>query len=354
MGSMSKTRYRIGAIGAGAMGMAHVSAIVACPRWELCYVCDLRDERLELAREHAPDVRTVKDFEEILADPSIDAVSVNTLSDVRAGIIGRAISAGKHVLCEKPLAPTAAEARRLLEDIRGTDRLATVDLFNRNAAYLREAKAFVDEGQIGELAIIRLNHCTPGLPVQRRRENDLNRLVDGHLLHDCGMHYVDVGRWFAGSEYKSFEARAVRFWDMEYEIHFMVHGSFENGMVFELNNSFCYTTLAKDKRLCCSQEFIGTQGVITLVNDGGTEIVKMNGRDRTVDTTMPYGGKKLDVYYREFAEAIDTGDLGQLPRLEDAVVASDVARAMVDQALAKPVPTFGVRDDLGSQPRPTG
>jgi hypothetical protein len=66
----------------------------------------------------------------------------------------------------------------------------------------------------------------------------------------------------------------------------------------------------------------------------------MNGHTRTVEATMPYGGKNLDIYYRGFAEALDTGDLGHLPRIEDAVAASAYAQSMVDQALDREVANF--------------
>jgi predicted dehydrogenase len=263
MTARPKQRYRIAAIGAGRMGIGHVEAVVKCPRWELVYVCDLLDERLQLARHHAPHAHLTKKVEEILDDESVDAVTVNTLSDVRPSIVRKAIAAGKHVLCEKPLAPTPAEAKQLVEDIRGTDRLISVNLFNRNHAFLHRAKRFIQEGQIGELAIIRLNHCTslygPSAP-------SAHELVEGYVLHDCGMHYVDVARWFAESEYMEFDARVVRFWGLEYRLYFMVQGSFENGVLFDLNNSHCYGALAKQKRNNLSFEFIGSRGVITLAH----------------------------------------------------------------------------------------
>lgn len=332
--------YQIGAVGCGRMGMRHIRALAESDRWELTYVCDLSEDRLKAAGEAAPEAALVTEYQTLLDDPTIDAVSLNTLSNVRPGLIRQAVAAGKHVICEKPLAPTATEASELLADLAGTDRLITTNLINRNAPYVREARAFVQEGQIGDLAVIRIDHNTAGLPMDQRGDYS-HRGVEGHVLHDCGMHYVDVMRWFAESEYDAFESRGVHFWGDDYQAYFMAQGRFVNGIMFDVHNTHCYTSLAETRRHNCRQEFIGSHGVITLTHDFLEVTLRMNGRSRTVEKTVPYAGKNLDVYYREFADAIDTGDLGALPRVEDAVIASEVSQRMVDDALARGLASFG-------------
>ncbi len=336
---MHKT-YRIGTVGCGGMGMRHVRALVEADRWKLAYICDLSEDRLKAAGAEATGAKLVTDYQVLLDDPSIDAVSLNTLSNVRPDLIRRAVAAGKHVVCEKPLAPTAREAGELLANLAGTDRLITTNLVNRNAPYVRAAREFVRDGQIGDLAIIRIDHCTAGLSIDKRAGYS-HRGVEGHVLHDCGMHYVDVLRWFAGSEYDSFDSRGVHFWGDEYEAYFMAQGRFQNGILFDLHISHCYNSMAKKRRHNCRQEFIGSHGVVTLSHDFLEVALRMNGRSRTVEKTLPYNGKNLDVLYSEFAHAIDTGDLGSLPRVEDAVIASEVSQRMVDDALARGLASFG-------------
>ena len=339
--------YKIAAIGLGKIGYKHARAMAECSRWELAWVCDLNEDVLAKAvREFAPEARRTTAIDDVLDDDSVDAVAINTLSNVRPELIKKAIAVGKHVICEKPLAPSAAEARALLESIRGTDRLIATNLFNRNAPYVRAAYDFIADGQIGEIALVRVSHITAGLDLPERAA-DTHRGVEGHVLHDCGMHYVDIMRWFAASEYRDdYHARATQFWGDDYEYQFQAYGRFESGAAFELNNGFCFTTLSKERRNHSFMEFIGTWGAVTLWHDFGKATVKMNGRDRTVDEVVPYGGKKLDIYYLEFARALDTGELGKLPRVEDAVIASEVAQGMVDRALAGEVPNFGSPEDL--------
>lgn len=190
-------------------------------------------------------------------------------------------------------------------------------------------------GQIGDLAVIRVDHCTAGLPMEQR-------CVEEHVLHDCGMHYVDVMRWFAKSEYDRFESRGVDFWGDDYEAYFMAQGRFENGVIFDLHNSHCYASLAEQRRNNSRQEFIGSHGVVTLTHDFREVTLRFNGRSSTVEKTMPHAAKNLEVYYRALAQAIDTGELGALPRVEDAVVASEVSQRMVDDALTRGLTNFGV------------
>jgi predicted dehydrogenase len=348
--SNSPSKHTIGTIGAGNMGVAHIKALAEHPRWDLRYVCDLDESRLRAVAEHAPATILTRDYSHILRDPEIDAVSVNTLSDARPALIRAALKAGKHVLAEKPLATTPKEEESLLKDIECSDRLVTVNLFNRNAPYLHMAREFIASGEIGELAVIRIDHVTPGRrftdPIQRLDEDRLDYAVEGHVLTFCGMHYVDVARWFAGSEVKEYSVRAARFFDSHYENHFVVHGTFENGIVFELNNSFSYSAFADQRFSQCGQQYIGSSGVVRLTHDFKTVTLQMHGRNKTVDRTMPYGGKKLDVYYDEFARALDTGDASRLPCAIDSVVARRLSLEMSERAVQGQVASFGKRGEF--------
>ena len=348
--SGSPPKYAIGAIGAGKMGMHHVRVLASHPRWDLRYVCDLDANRLKTAARHAPAATGSRDYEHVLRDPSIDAVSINTLSDTRPPIIRAALRAGKHILTEKPLASTPPEEESLLEEIERSERFVAVNLFNRNASYLHMAKDFIASGEIGELAVIRIDHCTPGPrfsdPGERLDAVSRDYQVEGHILTFCGMHYVDLARWFARSEVAEYSVRAARFFGAPYENHFLVHGSFENGVIFELNNSFTYAAFAKERFSQCSQQYIGSSGVVRLVHDFRDLTLQMHGRNRTVERTMPYGGKKLDIYYDEFARALDTDDPSRLPTPVDSMVARKLSFEMAQLAVQGAVPSFGQRGEL--------
>ena len=82
---MIEKRYAIGAIGCGGMGTGHVRAIAADPRWELRWACDINDARRAEIEALAPGVRWTNRAEDLFGDETLDAVSIDTLSDVRPG-----------------------------------------------------------------------------------------------------------------------------------------------------------------------------------------------------------------------------------------------------------------------------
>ncbi|HWL53416.1 MAG TPA: Gfo/Idh/MocA family oxidoreductase [Chthoniobacteraceae bacterium] len=341
--------HRIASVGVGRIGLAHLKALADSCRWEVAYVCDLSPARLALAGKIVPGAQQVQSLDPILDDPTVEALSITTLSDIRPGMIRRTVAAGKHVLCEKPLASTPQEARRLVEELKGTSQLITCNLFNRNAPLLQEAREHLRAGEIGELAVLRVSHCTPHLRSQSRL-SDSHFAVEGHTLHDCGMHYVDLLRWFSASDVGDYQAMATRFWNQEYELHFMVQGRMRSGVAFDLHNGFCYTTLSQTGRKWSMLEGIGTRGVITVRNEEGETRLELNGHRQMLKKQGPYGGKKLGIFYEAFADAVESGNLGNLPRIEDAAKASEIANAMVEQALRKPIPNFGRQSDLSTLP----
>lgn len=346
MTTSADTPLRIAAVGLGGMGMQHVHALSRSTYWTTTWVCDLDTERQQRAVDLVPTARGTADYDALLSDPQLDAVSLNTLSNIRPDLIRRALAAGKHVICEKPLAPDPDTAAALAEEATTSGRICTVNLFNRNAPYLQRVANWIEEGLLGSIGVIRIDHCTPG-PGLHHRLADTHRAVEGHVLHDCGMHYVDVIRWLAGADITDFRARAVRFWDETFENHFMVQGRCANGVAFDLNNGFVYgPLLPEDQRVNQSMvELIGSRGTVRLSHDFDNVTTRLRTRDQQIDDRMPYGGKKLPRFYAAFAQAIRSGDASALPQFADAVIASRTAQAMVDQALNEPVPSFGEAEE---------
>ena len=87
---------------------------------------------------------------------------------------------------------------------------------------------------------------------------------EGAPFHDCGMHYVDVARWYAGSEYTTWDAQGLRFWGEEDPWWVQAQGYFANGVIFSITQGFIHTQLADRPCNSCGLEIIGTKGALLM------------------------------------------------------------------------------------------
>jgi myo-inositol 2-dehydrogenase/D-chiro-inositol 1-dehydrogenase len=322
------------------MGWRHLEALRESPRWEIAWVCDRDAGRLAAARDLLPGVITGEDAEELIGRGGVDAVGVFTLADARPGLIRRALDCGLHVLAEKPLGATIEDEEELLRAIEASDRLVAVNLFNRNTWYHRAMREFVAAGEIGQLAILDIAHLTPDLlPTEGHQP-------EGPPFHDCGMHYVDLARWYAGSEFADWHAQGLRMWAWPDPWWVDAHGSFQNGVVFSVTQGFCYGQGAEAVTARSDFEAIGTLGVVRMRHDFREVVVEFHGVSHTETRRGPYEGKKLDVLARQLAESIDARRNIGFPTARDSVVASRVSQAMLDFAREHAAPIVGTPDDL--------
>jgi predicted dehydrogenase len=121
---------------------------------QLHTMCDARAERLERLKGQYPDTRITSDYESVLADEAVDAVVLSTPVSTHFDLAKRALSAGKHLLIEKPLAQTTAECRELINLAAGgrlTLMVGHVFLFN---AAVRRMKEYIDSGELGDVRYI--------------------------------------------------------------------------------------------------------------------------------------------------------------------------------------------------------
>lgn len=337
---MVRRKYKIGVIGLGNMGTGYLKTLQSSERWEVVTVCDLNRERLDWAREMIPNVNTTTNSREVIASPELDAVGIFTLADVRPALMREALKHGRHIIAEKPIADNVETEKELLSEIETSDRLVAVNLFNRNAWYHEEIQDFIRRGEIGELAILSLSHQTAGLmPTEGHQP-------EGPPFHDCGMHYVDVARWYAGSEYDQWHAQGVRMWRWPDPWWVNAHGSFKNGIVFEITQGFVYGQMAVEKTCRCGLEAIGTKGVVRMSHNFGTVTIEYHGVNHTGKNEGPYGGKKLEVLCERFARALDTGEASNLPTARDSVIASEVSQAMLDFATRNSCPSRGTPAEM--------
>lgn len=187
----------IGMIGCGGIAMGkHLPSLAKIPEARITAFFDVALDRAQEAKNKygTPDARIYDNVHDLLRDPEVHVVHVCTPNDTHAEISIAALEAGKHVLCEKPMAKTAADARRMLETAERTGKklsIAYQNRYRRDAWWLKEAAS---KGELGEIYVAKAH------AVRRRAVPtwgvflDLEKQGGGPLI-DIGTHALDLALW---------------------------------------------------------------------------------------------------------------------------------------------------------------
>jgi len=327
---------KVGIIGFGRMGRFYVEEMKKSGRWNIAYVCDVNPKSREAAKEILPEAKIVDDDKEIFEDASVQVVGLFTLADLRKEQIEKAVKYGKHIISEKPIADTIIREWQAVSAIENSGQLATVNLYLRNSWYHNLIKDFINSGEIGELAIIRICHLTPGLAPGEGHE------YEGPSFHDCGMHYVDITRWYAGCNYKTWNAQALRMWNYKDPWWLQCHGTFENGVIFDITQGHVYGQLSKDQTHNSYIDIIGSKGIARMEHDFKTATVELHGVNYTDRIQKPFGGKNIDVLCNLFADSIEAGKLhSKLPTARDSALSSEYAWKFLENSKQNDLPAIG-------------
>lgn len=338
---MGHKKIKVGIIGFGRMGSMYLDKFLKNGRYEAAYVCDINKEARDNAQRLSPGSRIVADEQVVFNDPEVDVVVLCTLANLRKEQIEKAVRCGKHIISEKPVADTMEHEWEVARITENSNVLSTVNLYLRNSWYHEAMKGFIEEGELGELAIIRVCHMTPGLAPGEGHE------YEGPCFHDCGMHYVDIARWYAGSEYSTWHAQGMRMWQYKDPWWVQCHGTFQNGIVFDITQGFVYGQLSKDQTHNSYIDLIGTKGIVHMTHDFKTAVVDLHGVTRTERMERPFGGKNIDVLIDRFADSIERGQLDhRLPTIRDSAIASENAVRFLDDSRRNRLPAIGDEQTL--------
>ena len=195
---MARKKHRVGVIGLG-FGRAHIPAFQAngC---EVVAVCQRNQEtaRSVAARYGVPGV--FEQWERMLDEASPDIVVIASPPSLHREIALRAFSRGAHVLCEKPLAMTAAEGRDMVEAARKAQRVAMTSFNWRFIPAMQRFHSLVEEGAVGRLfhaagRWLGARWADEAAPATWR----MDRAQAGHgAMGDMGVHLIDMVRWHFG------------------------------------------------------------------------------------------------------------------------------------------------------------
>lgn len=191
---MEKTGFAL--IGAGLFGERHAQAYSRHPAVDFVGVCDLNGERArEVAEKYGARFHTI-DYRELLANPAIAAVSVATPDHLHRDVAVACAAAGKHILVEKPLATTVADAEAIVQAARARGVTLMVDFHNRVNPPMVQARDAIRRGDIGRPAYVyaRLSNTTAVA-------TDMLRWAgQSSALWFLASHMIDLVRWMLDDE----------------------------------------------------------------------------------------------------------------------------------------------------------
>ena len=206
-------QLRVGVLGCGPIAQAaHFESCTKARNASLYAICDVADDlRDRMAATHAPE-KSFADYDTMLADPDVEAVIIATSDAFHVPAARRALEAGKHVLCEKPLALSVEDAESLRDLVRSSGRVLQVGHMKRFDAGLQAAKTFID-GEMGQMVALKAWYCdsTHRYPMTdavqplmvtsknaRRPSDNPKADPDRYYMLAHGSHLVDTARYFAG------------------------------------------------------------------------------------------------------------------------------------------------------------
>lgn len=319
---MEETRpLRVGVIGLGLMGGAMVEAFSRSGAWELAAVADSDRERARAVAERTG--AAVASSADALVDPAfvashaLDVIAIATPPASHATLTVRALEAGCHVICEKPMARTVSEAEEMVAAVRRTGRACFIDhqlRYNPARVRLRE---LLEAGRIGtplhavSIAYFPALMDSPWTWWSQAAEG-------GGLLYEYGSHTVDLLRWLFGEisaangTAKTLVAQRSdadgRLREVDSDDFVSMHLEFASGMMADLLLSGGATS--PSRRL----EVHGTQGSIEVSAD---DVITVSGRDgetRSYDLRERepslIGWEKNDSFTQPFARLIEEIALG--------------------------------------------
>ena len=202
--TLSAGTMRLGFIGVGWIGLNRLRALAASGTAEVSSVCDPSDEAMTRVREIAPHAHRAANIASLL-DQDLDGLVIATPNAMHAEQAIAALERGIAVFCQKPLARTEAETRRVIDAARSNDRLLGVDLSYRHTDGMRRIRDLVRLGAFGRVHAIELvfhNAYGPDKPWFR----DFSSSGGGCVL-DLGIHLIDLLLWMLDDDVSQVHAR---------------------------------------------------------------------------------------------------------------------------------------------------
>ncbi len=318
--------WRLGLMGCGTVAdYGHAPAIQTTRGIRLEAVFDPVAARAESFAQKwkVPGVFTNQDA---FLNSGLDAVVITSPAGWHRTNAAAALARGLPVLCEKPLAQTLDDGRAMTAAARQSGQPLFVGFDYRFSPVSQTIRDRIARGDVGEVRLVRFVylwdlHGRNG-PDGQANQRRVGRMEEGGPLVDCGVHQIDLARWWLGSPVRFMEGRGVWFDGFDAPEHLQSRFVHENGITTTIEVSFAYGHGAREPAPVFTYEVIGDDGVLKYDREAGTFTLRNNhGTER-----LPFAGEKnFAGMYQQFAIALHGGGSGDLASAEDGLMTMEAA-----------------------------
>ena len=332
------SRKKIGILGCGMIAeLGHLPALKYVAGLEVHAVFDVSWNRA-LAMQSRFQIPHAFPTEKAFWASDIDAVVICTPAPFHPSNVQQAAEYGKHVLCEKPLAMSEPEILQMIKTMDNAGLMLFTGFTYRFSGSAKEIYHLVRSNAIGEVRALRLKYLWNLHGKWSWNEKGdriasplrVGRMLEGGPLVDCGVHQIDLARWWLGSEVEW--QRGIGVWIEDYEApdHVYLHMGHACGAHTMVEVSFSYNATSRDPRTHFQYELIGSDGVI-----------RYNREEHSFELRNSHGTQWLAWHpeknfagmHAEFAHALWTGEYRNMPTASDGLMATRIARQATEEAM---------------------
>lgn len=328
---MELKKYGIVVIGCGSMGESHLNGICNNKRISIIGVVDVNEERAQKKCEKYKANSWSISYSEFLIRDDVDIIIIATYPSSHLSITRDCIQAGKHVLCEKPIAGNIKEAEEFVKIAKNAKVKVLVGHILRYNSTYRKVAEMIQNGAIGKPIIMRISQTKD---VMENWESILTLLKESSPIIDCGVHYIDVMRWFTNSDVVNISGIGQ---NLEIQIpqgkynYGIIILKFTDGSVGYYETGWGHTIPNNN-----TKEFIGPKGRINIIYQSQREkseqhfgnLIQYHNLEEKIHTeiNMEYKSKPTGIQLNYLIKMIEE-DIDHRPFLED------VFRAMQEAIL---------------------
>lgn len=268
---LKKEKARIGIIGTGSRGQYHIHNLLPMQHVEIVALCDDYPPNLEIALDLCPRAKSYKRYQKLLEDKNIDGVVIATPLNWHAPIVLDALSAGKHVFCEKAMARTMEECKMIYDAYQKTDKVLYFCMQRMFDEKYIQGIQMIHSGVIGDIVGARChwfrNHNwrrpVPLPELEKKINWRLYKESSGGLMTELATHQLEVCNWATGLTPQAAVGMGdIVYWKDGREVYDSVNVVYDYGNGLKIN----YESLISNKFNGMEDQILGHKGTMNLAS----------------------------------------------------------------------------------------